>query len=72
MPCDPGFVPFWANVKSKDVIVTDDGNVLHCEYVGNPDTMTGVGHIPHWATCPAGDQFRKSKKGSNNHVGTRR
>lgn len=41
-------------------LVTDDGRVLR----GSPATATvsAVGFVPHWATCPFADDFRKRKR----------
>jgi hypothetical protein len=33
--------------------------VIACELDGSPDRATGIGYIPHWATCPAAGRFHK-------------
>ena len=61
MPCDAGYVPFWAKVKAKEKIVTDSGDVISCLLDGDPEEMTGVGHRSHFATCPFSKQHRRRK-----------
>lgn len=59
IPCDAGLIPFWANIKSKTTVVTQEGDVVHCDLEGDPEEITNVGYIPHWATCTNPDRFRK-------------
>lgn len=61
MPCDPALVPFWAKFKAKDKVVTPEGDVVSCLLEGDPEEMTGVGRIPHWATCPNAAQHKRRK-----------
>lgn len=61
IPCDPIAVPYWKRPKAKGKIVTRNGEVISCELYGDPETVTGIGYIPHWATCPAAGQFRRKK-----------
>ena len=44
-------------------IVTPNGQVLSCEYTEDPAKATGVGYVPHWATCPYARQFRRKQNG---------
>ena len=32
-----------------------------CGAGADPDETVGIGFVPHWATCPAADSFRKRK-----------
>ena len=59
MPCDPGLIPYWRDNRGKQRIVTPDGEVIACRLEGDPQKITGVGHIPHWATCPNAKEFKK-------------
>ena len=59
MPCDPRLVPFWADIRAKEKVITEDGDVVSCRLEGEPEEMTNVGRIPHWATCPSAGQHRK-------------
>ena len=59
MPCDPSLVPFWAKFRAKGKIVSLDGDLVSCEFEGPPEEMTGVGRIPHWATCPNAAQHKR-------------
>ena len=60
MPCDAQPVTYQAQSKTKDKIVTQNGEVISC-IIGPADinNATGIGYIPHWATCPYSDKFRK-------------
>lgn len=62
MPCDPERVPYWAKEKAKGKVVTPNGEVLSCEFSGDPQKATGVGFVPHWSTCPRAGEFRKGTK----------
>lgn len=60
MPCDTKPVTYKAQNKAKDKIVTQNGEVISC--VIGPrgiNQATGIGYIPHWATCPQADLFKK-------------
>lgn len=62
MPCDPERVPYWAKEKAKGKVVTPNGEVLSCEFSGDPQKATGGGYISHWSTCPNAGQFRRGKE----------
>lgn len=59
MPCDPDPVTYWEKAKAKGKVVTQNGMVLSCEFEGDLQKATGIGYIPHWATCPAAAKFKK-------------
>ena len=61
MPCDPGLIPFWAKFKATSKVVTLDGDVVSCLLDGDPDEISGVGRIPHWATCPNAAQHKRRR-----------
>lgn len=61
MPCDPEQVTYWQKPKAKGKVVTPNGVILSCEFDGDLQQATGVGYIPHWATCPDADKFRRRK-----------
>ncbi len=61
MPCDPALVPFWAKFHGKGKVVTQEGDVVSCEFEGPLDDMTNVGYIPHWATCPFSRAHKRKK-----------
>ena len=58
MPCDPEPVVFEKKAGGKGKYVIDSGEVVS----GEPVKGTGscVGYVPHWATCPASQKFKKS------------
>lgn len=63
MPCDAAPVYYTAKPKSGSKrIVTPNGQVLSCEYTEDPHKATGTGFVPHWATCPEADSFKKKKE----------
>lgn len=58
MPCDPGVVVYWAKKGAKGKVVTPNGEVISCEFKGDIQTATGIGYVPHWATCPGAGEFK--------------
>ena len=64
IPCNatPRYYIEKPRVGSKK-IVTQNGQVLSCEYTEDPAKATGVGYVPHWATCPYSGQFRRKHHG---------
>ncbi len=61
MCCDAGLIPYWKDIRGRERIVTRDGEVVACRLEGEAKDITDVGHRPHWASCPAADQFRRKK-----------
>lgn len=61
MPCNPNLIQFWANMKAKDIVITPEGDMVHCNLDGPLEEMTGMGYVPHWATCPFSKQHKKKK-----------
>lgn len=61
MPCDADQVLYLDVKWGTETIVTPNGQVLKCEFTNDPDEASGVGHLPHWATCPYADRHRKKK-----------
>lgn len=61
MPCDEKLIPYKADRKGKDFVVTEEGDVIRCrlEFDGFP---TGMARISHWATCPNAKEHRKPKR----------
>jgi len=59
MPCDAQQVVYWEKSKAKGKIVTANGEVISCEFEGEPEKATGVGYIPHWGTCPSAANHKK-------------
>ena len=50
MPCNPEIFPYWAQHDGKGRVVTFRGEVLPCTFKGD-GPATGLGYVPHWATC---------------------
>lgn len=61
MPCDTDPVAYWAKPKAQGKVVLANGEVVSCVFTGNIDKSTGIGYIPHFATCPQADRFRRKK-----------
>lgn len=59
MPCNVDPVYYIEKCKGKELVVTKNGQVLHCEITDKPYKASGIGYVPHWATCTAADRFRK-------------
>lgn len=61
MPCDAGLRYYKQQPSGKSKIVTPNGEVLSCEIIENPMQATGIGYVPHWATCSTPNSFRAKK-----------
>lgn len=61
MPVNPEEVMYWQRAKAKGKVVTPNGELISCDFEGNLNTATGIGYVPHWATCPNANQFRKKR-----------
>lgn len=59
MPCDPEQVWYWQKPGGSKKIVTPYGEVVSAETEGDLENVTGIGHIPHFATCPRSSDFRR-------------
>ena len=59
MPCDPALIPFWWAPEGEETFITEEGETVRGTRDGDPEEMTGIGYIPHWATCPKRESFRK-------------
>jgi len=62
MPVDPTLVMYWADRRGKDKICTPNGEMISCNLDGDPLAASGVGYIPHWATCPQANQFKRKRR----------
>lgn len=59
IPCNPLQVAYWKKPGARGKVVTPSGDVVSCDFDGDPRTATGLGYVAHWATCPAAGQFRR-------------
>lgn len=50
IPVDNKIVPYYFGENNRGRVVTSDGHVLPCEFVGQGDPA-GYGFVPHFATC---------------------
>ncbi len=63
MPCDPEPITYWQKAKAPGKVVTPNGEVISCEFEGDIQKATGIGHRPHWATCKEARKFRNRDGG---------
>lgn len=60
IPCNEGQVEYKAGSSPdyEDYVINDKGEMIRCtfDFQCEPD---GLAYIPHWATCPEGDRFRR-------------
>lgn len=70
MPCDAEPALYKAREGAAGKIITGNGTVLSADIGGlaafEPD---GVGHVSHFATCPAAEQFRRKGAGRRGEDG---
>lgn len=62
IPCNPEQVRYWEKPKARGKIVTPNGEVISCVFEGDPQKATGMGYIPHFATCPKAADFKRARK----------
>ena len=58
MPVDPDMVPYRLGFGPQ-AFVTPEGEVVRGAAPFGPEPADGFGYIPHWATCPFADDFRR-------------
>lgn len=59
MPCDAKQINYIIKPGGGTKLVTPAGDVISCEQAEDPAEAQGWGYAPHWASCPAADQFRR-------------
>lgn len=59
MPCNAEAVICWKKPKGKATVITPNGETYRADLEGDLDKATGIGYIPHWATCPQAKNFRR-------------
>lgn len=62
MPCDAKQVIYKERKGAKGKIVTPNGEVLSAEPTNDLGAATGIGYVPHWATCPKAKDFKKTEE----------
>lgn len=62
MPCDAAQTAYRADKQGKATIITPNGETLRATLETPPEDATGIGYIPHWATCPHANRFKKKKE----------
>ena len=61
MPVNPERVTYWQRAGAKGKVVTPNGEVLSCDFEGDPQKATGVGYVTHFAACPKAADFRRRR-----------
>ncbi len=64
MPCDAAQTVYKADKSGKDTIITPNGETLRATLETTPEEATGIGYIPHWATCPEAARFKRKESPS--------
>ena len=66
MPCDPDVLTEWLDetagkAASTRTLITEDGVAITGRRgtAIEPGTREVVGRVPHWATCPQAESFRR-------------
>ena len=62
MPCNAGQYTYWKDAKGESTIITPNGETVRANLSGDIERATGIGNIPHWATCPQASKFKKRGK----------
>ena len=67
LPCKVGDTVYsiFEFPNEKAIFITPNGETIRGIEVFQPEDVpkaTGVGYIPHWATCPAANDFRRKVK----------
>lgn len=68
MPVDMELVPFWQKDGAPGKIVKRNGLLVSAVFTEEeaPDGVSmSIGRIPHWATCPVADRFKRAKEESH-------
>lgn len=55
-------VYYCMQAKGPEKIVTPNGVTVSCVRTHNPNEATGIGYVPHWATCPRAGDFKRGGK----------
>lgn len=59
MPCDPVPVYYKKDLNGPDRIVLECGVVISGIITKDINEASGAGYIPHWATCPKANKFKR-------------
>ncbi|UZD44265.1 hypothetical protein [Selenomonas sputigena] len=62
MPVDPKPVLYWEIQGGSERIVTPEGKIVSCALKGKVKNVTGLGYIPHWATCSEQQSIKRSSR----------
>lgn len=71
MPCDEQPVYIIQDQNGQEKAVTEKGEVVSCQYTEDPDKATGLGYVPHFATCNPPQEQPQSLYTQDNPYGYR-
>jgi len=60
LPCEPKLIHYYQGKGQK--IVTIEGNVVECSYIGINTKPLGMGFVPHWGNCSIQGKKKKALK----------
>jgi len=63
MPVDKDMVPYWQKDGAPGKIVKRNGllvSAVFTEEEAPPEAHMSYGRVPHWATCPKADKFKRA------------
>ena len=49
--CEPGLVPYKADIRGRERVVTQDGDTVNCVLFPEPEEITDVGWPLHYGRC---------------------
>ena len=61
MPVDAKKVPYWRKAGAAGKAVTPEGEVVSCDFTGDPGTDPEMGYISHFSTCPNAASHRRKR-----------
>ncbi len=59
MPVDAEQLLYREDKNGDSTIITPNGETLRATLDTQPETATGIGYKPHWATCPHAKNFKR-------------
>lgn len=62
MPCDRELVWYWADPQGDARVINHGGDVVRCFLRGARDEATGLGRVPHWASCTKPEAMRSKRR----------
>ena len=61
MPCLPGLVNIWRTKSGRQRAVTENGEVVACEFEPVAFVGSEKAYREHWSSCPGAERARRKK-----------